>query len=113
LEHLKKKNMYRYIIMEDITQHKNKRKVRAPERYRPDGTYYTGPKDPKTYFNNYYHTKGATEEACQYCGESVRRAYMYRHLHIRACKTDRVNLLKIITELGEESPIHVRNTSDE
>ena len=56
----------------DITEQKTTRKIRAPERYRPDGTYYTGPKDPKTYYNNYYHTKGAKEEACQYCGKSVK-----------------------------------------
>ena len=105
----------------DNTEPKKQRKVRAPERYRADGTYYTGPKDPKTYFNNYYHTKGAAEQDCQYCGKSVRKAYMYRHLHTQACQTDR-QCLKIITELvesnglpelGEESPIHVRDTPDE
>jgi hypothetical protein len=81
--------------------------------------------DQKTrqkYFNNYYHTKGAVEEACVFCGKSVRRAYMYRHLHTRACEIDREGFLKIMTadldtpalpELGEESPIHVRDASDE
>ena len=34
----------------DCTQDKPKRKVRAPDRYREDGTYYNGPKDPKAYF---------------------------------------------------------------
>ena len=106
----------------DNTDQKTKRKIRAPERYRPDGSYYTGPKDPKKYFNNYYHTKGAVEEACIFCGKSVRRAYMYRHLHTRACEIDREGFLKIMTaeidtpalpELGEESPIHVRDASDE
>ena len=53
----------------DNTEQKTKRKIRAPERYRPDGSYYTGPKDPKKYFNNYYHTKGAVEEACMFCGK--------------------------------------------
>ena len=107
----------------DNAEPKNKRKIRAPERYRPDGSYYTGPKDPKKYYNNYYHTKGAVEEACIFCGKSVRRAYMYRHLHTRACEIDREGFLKIMTadmeqgivlpELGEESPIHVRDASDE
>ena len=47
---------------------------------------------------------------------------MYRHLHTRACEIDREGFLKIMTadldtpalpELGEESPIHVRDASDE
>ena len=106
----------------DNAEPKNKRKIRAPERYRPDGSYYTGPKDPNKYYNNYYHTKGAVEQACIFCGKSVRRAYMYQHLHTRACETDRIHLLKVMAdmeesialpELGEESPIHVRDASDE
>ena len=97
----------------DIISQKTTRKIRAPERYRPDGTYYTGPKDPKTYYNNYYHTKGAVEEACQYCGKSVKKSYMYRHLHTKACEIDRVNIPKMTAALLEESPIDIGDASDE
>ena len=64
-----------------------KRKVRAPERYREDGTYYTGPKDPKAYFNNYYHTKGAEEEECMYCHQTAKKSYMYKHRRTKKCQT--------------------------
>ena len=99
----------------------NKRKIRAPERYREDGTYYKGPKEPKQYFNNYYHTKLAEEQECRYCNEIVRKAYMYKHQKTRKCRIQfdkMTNTLQMLNdainqlpELGEDSPIHVRDVN--
>ena len=99
----------------------NKRKIRAPERYREDGTYYKGPKEPKQYFNNYYHTKLAEEQECRYCNEIVKKAYMYKHQKTRKCRIQfdqMANTLQMLNdaidqlpELGEDSTIHVRDVN--
>ena len=97
----------------DCTQDKPKRKVRAPDRYREDGTYYNGPKDPKAYFQNYYHTKGAEETECPHCKTTVKRNYLYKHCLTRACRREQHTTLcnNKLPELGEESSIHVKDTS--
>ena len=98
----------------DSTQEKPKRKIRAPDRYREDGTYYNGPKDPKAYYTNYYHTKGAEEVDCPHCNATVKRNYLYKHCLTRACRKEQhtsVFLTSKLPELGEESSIHVKDTS--
>ena len=80
------------------TEQPKKKTVRAPERYREDGTYYTGPKDPKTYYTNYYHTKGAQEEECVYCNRKTKKSYMYKHLQTRTCQDARRQLLELMDE---------------
>ena len=65
----------------------NRRRIRAPDRYREDGTYYKGPKEPKQYFNNYYHTKLAHEEECTFCKEMIKKSYMHKHQRTRWSRT--------------------------
>jgi hypothetical protein len=101
--------------MTSTTEH-NKRKIRAPERYREDGTYFKGPKEPKEYFNNYYHTILAQEETCRCCNEVVKKSYMYKHQKTRKCRihfeqmpatlqmlSDAIDQLP---ELSDDLPIH-------
>jgi hypothetical protein len=64
---------------------KNTRKIRAPDRYKEDGTYYSGPKNPKEYFKQYYDSKGVEEIACPCCNKMIRRAYMYKHSKTKKC----------------------------
>ena len=64
----------------------NRRRIRAPDRYREDGTYYKGPKEPKQYFNNYYHTKLAHEEECTFCKEMIKKSYMHKHQRTKKCR---------------------------
>ena len=78
---------------------KVKRKVRAPERYREDGTYYTGAKDPKTYYNNYYHTKGTELQECMYCNLMIRKSYMHKHCKTKACQKQYDKMSQMLFEV--------------
>ena len=65
---------------------KKTRRIRAPDRYKEDGTYYNGPKNPKEYFKQYYDTKGMEEVACPCCSKMITRAYMYKQSKTKKCK---------------------------
>ena len=69
--------------MEEVT--KRTRVKRAPERYREDGTYYNGPKNPQDYFKHYYNTKGAEEVQCPCCQKTGKRSYLYKHSRTKKC----------------------------
>ena len=64
---------------------KKTRKIRAPDRYKEDGTYYNGPKNPKEYFKQYYDTKGIEEVACPCCSKMIKRSYLYKHSKTKKC----------------------------
>ena len=90
-----------------------RRKIRAPEKYKEDGTYYTGPKDPKHYFNNYYHTKLATEEQCRYCNESIRKSYMNKHQKTKKCRIQYDQMAMTLQCLGDAVDDFVQSSGPE
>ena len=92
---IQRNKAYSNISMAEI----RKRKVRAPQRYREDGTYYSGPKDPKTYYNNYYHTKGAEEQECFFCKRMIRKSYMYKHCQTKACVKQMEKFMEMLAQV--------------
>ena len=70
------------IIIDDIstTIKVDRRKlIRAPHRYRPDGTYDINPISP-TYYKDYYNNHKETTE-CQHCHKFyTHKNGLYKHL---------------------------------
>ena len=98
----------------ESTSDTHTRKIRAPNRYKPDGTYYKGPNDPN-YFNNYYHTKLAHHEECIYCNTSIKKSYMHKHQQTQKCRAIYENMSMLLLQLpalGEESTTHMRDADD-
>ena len=94
--------------METPKERKKHKKVRAPWRYKEDGTYDTKPINAKEYFTNYYRTKGQELIECPCCGKSVKRSCMYNHNKTKACVNQFnrfINALEV-SSLDEDSPIH-------
>ena len=108
-------------MTEDTNEKRKHKKIRAAWRHKEDGTYDFRPLNHQEYFTNYYHTKGAELIECPYCSKTVKRSYMYCHNKTRACKTAHeksidtlcdVAIAAAVHNLGEDSPIHIRDTLD-
>jgi len=64
---------------------KGKLPIRAPWRYKPDGSYFKGTLNT-AYFTDYYHSNIKGQRVvCDICKANISAGYRYRHQKNKVC----------------------------
>ena len=81
--------------------------IRAPWRYRADGTYYSGPSNLNYNFD-YYHANVAGKRInCEYCGANI--AYTYKSKHHKRLYCQKARQAKQEQEQEQETTSNTEN----